>query len=38
MGTFTIATGLGLLLCGIVMMAVIGFGGLWVINKLKDEE
>jgi hypothetical protein len=38
MGTFTIATGLGLLFCGIVMMAVIGFGGLWVINKLKDEE
>jgi len=38
MGTFTISTGLGLLFCGIVTLAVIGFGGLWVINKLKDEE
>jgi len=38
MGTFTLATGLGLLFCGIVMMGVIGFVGLWVINKLKDEE
>jgi len=38
MGTFTISTGLGLLLCGIVMTGVIGFGGLWVINKMKDED
>jgi len=37
-GTFTISTGLGLLLCGIVMMGVIGFIGLWVINKAKDED
>jgi hypothetical protein len=38
MGTFTIASGLGLLLCGIIVMAVLGFTGLWVINKIKDED
>ena len=38
MGTFTFATGLGLLLCGIVTMGVIGFVGLHIINKTKDED
>ena len=38
MVTFTLASGLGLLACGIIVMAVIGFVGLYVINKLKDEE
>tara|TARA_B100001057_G_scaffold306455_1_gene306584 strand:+ start:3867 stop:3983 length:117 start_codon:yes stop_codon:yes gene_type:complete len=38
MGTFTISSGLGLLFTGIVVMAVIGFVGLYVINKLKDED
>jgi len=38
MGTFTIATGLGLLFCGIITMGVIGFLGLHIINKMKDEE
>ena len=38
MGTFTIATGLGLLFCGIVLIAVMGFTGLWIINKMKDED
>ncbi len=38
MGTFTLTSGLGLLFCGIVMMAIIGFVGLWVINKIKDED
>jgi|TARA_B110000977_G_scaffold122457_1_gene157344 hypothetical protein len=38
MGTFTVSSGLGLLLCGIIVMAVMGIVGLWAINKLKDEE
>ena len=38
MGTFTIATGLGLVFCGIITMGVIGFLGLHIINKMKDEE
>lgn len=38
MGTFTISTGLGLLFTGIVVMAIIGFVGLHVINKIKDED
>jgi hypothetical protein len=38
MGTFTVATGLGLLFCGIVLIGVMGFVGLWVINKAKDED
>ena len=38
MGTFTVATGLGMLFTGIVVMAVIGFLGLYVINRLKDED
>jgi hypothetical protein len=38
MGTFTVATGLGMLFTGIVVMAVIGFVGLYVINTLKDED
>jgi len=37
-GTFTISSGLGLLFTGIVVMAVIGFAGLYVINKIKDED
>tara|TARA_X000000368_G_C23055836_1_gene723803 strand:+ start:1371 stop:1487 length:117 start_codon:yes stop_codon:yes gene_type:complete len=37
-GTFTLASGLGLLFCGIVAMAVIGFTGLWIVNKFKDED
>ena len=32
MGTFTWATGLGMLALGVVVMAIIGLAGLWVIN------
>ena len=38
MGTFTVGSGLGLLFCGIVVIAVIGLIGLYVINKIKDED
>lgn len=38
MGTFTIGSGLGLLACGLVVIAVIGFLGLYIINKVKDED
>jgi len=38
MGTFTISSGLGLLFTGIVVMAVIGFVGLHVINKIDDKD
>tara|TARA_A100001015_G_scaffold176294_1_gene196050 strand:+ start:724 stop:858 length:135 start_codon:yes stop_codon:yes gene_type:complete len=39
MGTFTVASGLGMLFVGIVAMFVIGSVGLYIINRLpKDEE
>ena len=38
MGTFTLASGLGLLFTGIIVMAVIGLTGVWIINKVKDED
>lgn len=38
MGTFTIGSGLGLLALGLVVMAILGFGGLYIINKIKDED
>ena len=38
MGTFTVSSGLGLLLCGIIVMVVMGIVGLWILNKMKDEE
>lgn len=38
MGTFTVASGLGLLFTGIVVMAVIGLTGVWILNKIKDED
>lgn len=38
MGTFTWATGLGLLFTGIVVMAIMAFVGLHIINKIKDED
>ena len=38
MGTFTLASGLGLLSTGIVVMAVIGLTGVWILNKIKDED
>ena len=38
MGTFTVGSGLGLLFVGIIVMAIIGFGGLYIINNLKDED
>ncbi len=38
MGTFTVASGLGLLFTGIVVMAVIGLAGVWILNKVKDED
>ena len=38
MGTFTLATGFGLLAVGLISMAVIGFCGLWIVNKIKDED
>tara|TARA_X000001036_G_scaffold259990_1_gene241714 strand:- start:644 stop:760 length:117 start_codon:yes stop_codon:yes gene_type:complete len=37
-GTFTLASGLGLLFTGIIVMAILGFGGLYIINKIKDED
>lgn len=38
MGTFTVASGLGLLVTGLLVTAFIGLVGLWVINKIKDED
>lgn len=38
MGTFTVASGLGLLFTGIVVMGVIGLAGLYIINQTKDED
>ena len=38
MGTFTVSSGLGLLLCGIIVMAVMGIVGLWILNKMKDNQ
>jgi hypothetical protein len=40
MGTFTVASGLGMLFVGLCAMAVIGMVGLYVINNVlpKDEE
>tara|TARA_A200000159_G_scaffold160955_1_gene181970 strand:+ start:138 stop:254 length:117 start_codon:yes stop_codon:yes gene_type:complete len=38
MGTFTLASGLGLLFTGIIVMAVIGLTGVWIVNKFKDED
>jgi len=38
MGTFTMATGLGMLGVGILVMAVIGAIFLYVINKQKRED
>ena len=42
MGTFTVASGLGMLFVGLCAMAVIGLVGLYVINNVlpndKEEE
>ena len=38
MGTFTMATGLGMLGVGILVLAVIGAGFLYVINYKKRED
>ena len=38
MGTFTLATGFGMLAVGLIEMAVIGFLGLLIVNKIKDED
>ena len=38
MGTFTWSTGLGMLGVGILVIAVIGAGSLYVINKQKRED
>ena len=38
MGTFTLATGFGMLAVGLIAMAVIGFLCLWIVNKIKDED
>ena len=38
MGTFTLATGFAILAVGLIAMAVIGFLGLWIVNKIKDED
>ena len=38
MGTFTWATGLGMLGVGILALAIIGAIGLYVINKQKRED
>ena len=39
MGTFTLASGLGMLFCGITVMLVGGAIGLYIVNRLpKDEE
>jgi len=38
MGTFTLETGFGMLLLGLVVMAVIGFVGLIVINSQQKQK
>ena len=38
MGTFTLSTGLGMLGVGILVLAVLGAGFLYVINKQKRED
>ena len=38
MGTFTIGTGLGMLGVGILVIAIIGAIGLYVINKQERED
>ena len=38
MGTFTLSTGLGMLGVGILVLAIIGAGFLYVINKQKRED
>ena len=38
MGTFTVARGFGMLAVGLIAMAVIGLVGLWIVNKIKDED
>ena len=38
MGTFTLSTGLGMLGVGILVLAVIGAGFLYVINKQERED
>ena len=38
MGTFTVATGFGMLLLGLLVMTVIGFVGLIVINSQQKQK
>ena len=38
MGTFTLATGLGMLAVGMVVMAIIGAGFLYVINATEKNK
>ena len=38
MGTFTVASGFGMLAVGLIAMAVIGLVGLWIVYKIKDED
>jgi hypothetical protein len=38
MGTFTLATGLGMLLTGIVAMAIGGIIFLWITNRKGDDD
>ena len=38
MGTFTVATGFGMLFAGVVLLAIMGLAILWVINSQQDRE
>ena len=38
MGTFTLETGLGMLAVGMVVMAIIGAGFLYVINTMEKQK
>ena len=38
MGTFTVATGFGMLFAGVVVLAIIGLAGLWVINQQEQQK
>ena len=37
MGTFTMATGFGMLAVGLVVIAIIGIGFITVVNRVEEE-
>ena len=38
MGTVTVATGFGMLFAGVVVLAIMGLAGLWVINQQQKRD